>query len=369
MKKMFLLIFFIFIIIFGIDRLTVINLSPKLLFKRSEYKQFPELNDGLQSAKFSLYRATQTSKANIRYFPQKNFFLISNFKRNGHFNPIKIDSAGNNVFELNIDEKHHLKFLEAINCFLIESDSIYDLSADNPVAIPFTEVLNRDRNIEPERWVQIFEKLYQSSDIVLYGWHTDIQTTECIYFRTEGKWTKLYTFGSKGPMYIYSEGSEIKCKINKKEIPHKWHEEHYLKDVEKATYSNVHRYTDEYITPYNSDLSFFPDQALKYQPAGTLKTLAFSKEKYTDDGYLNPGIPSAFYGTSYYALNLDQDILHFKTRAYKHNGIGENVQTDMFLFDLPLAFVKRSAVSFLTYDYSTNFHENDKKGIYIIKKK
>lgn len=352
------------VIIIVIDRFTTINLSPKLLFKRTKYKRFPELQDNLQWDNFSIDRITQTRSINIRYFPQKNFFLISNYKRLGYFNPIKIDSVGNQVFELNMDEKDSFKFLETINCFVIGADGIYDLSADDPHAIAFNEVLNKNRDIEPEKWIKIFKEMYHSSDIVLYGWHSDIEMAQAVYFYTEGKWIKLYDY-----QFIYSEGSKINCKIKGEKIPQKWQEEHYLKDVENAIYSNEHRFKDSYITPFNSDQSFFPDQQLQYSSAGILKTLAFSKETYTTEGYFNPGIPSTFYGTGYYSLNIDNNNLHFKATACKHNGIGETVQTDLHLFSLPAAFTKKSQLCFLTYDYRTNFWENEKKGVYVIKKK
>lgn len=361
---MFLSIFLLFIIIFVVDKCTVINLSPKLLFKRAAYKQFPELQDGLKWGRFSLYRVTQTNNVKIRYFPKKNFFLVSDFKGLGNFNPVKIDSVGNKVFELNLNEKHPFKFLEAINCFAIGADGIYDLSADDPVAMPFIEVLNRNKDIAPEQWIEIFEKMYQSADTVLYVWHSDIQSAQSVLFRIDDKWTKLYDY-----KFIYTGGSKTNCEINRKIIPQKWQEEHFLKDVENATYSNQHRFTDSYITPYNSDHSFFPDQQLEYPVAGELKTLAFSKEMYTQEGYMNPGIPSAFYGTGYYELNIDNDILHFKTVASRRNSIGEAVQTDLHLFGLPLAFAKKTTVRFLTYDYGINVHENGKKGVYVIKKK
>lgn len=366
---MFLLICILIIIIFTVDRCTVINLSPKLLINSAKYKTFPQLDNDLHWGKFSMYRATETGNVNIRYFPQNNFFLLSNFGTNGYFHVIKINSVGNNVFELKFDEKDPFKFVEAINCFVIGADGIYDFSADKPVALPFTEVLNRDKNIAPKQWEQIFEQKYSTADIVLYGWHTDLANAQCVYFRNEGKWTKLYTFLDAGPMYVYAEGPKIECKINNKKIPHKWQEEHFLKDVAKATYSNELRHTDDYITPYNSDFSFFPDQALQYKSKGEIKTLAFSKETYTTEGYYNPGIPNTFYGTGYYELNLDNNVLNFKTVAYKHNGIGESTQSDIYLFSLPLNFADKSEVVFLTYDYSTNFHENGKKGVYIIKKK
>ena len=351
-------ILILIIIIFAVDRFTVINLSPKLLFNHAKYKQFPLLEDGLNCGKFSMYRATETGNVNIRYFPQQNFFLLSNFESNGYFNSIKIDSAGNHVFELKFDGQDAFNFVEAINCFVIGADSIYDFSAENPVALPFSEVFNRDKNITPKRWEQIFEQQYSTADIVLYGWHTDLANAQCVYFRNEGKWTKLYTFLDAGPMYVYAEGSKIECKIRNKKIPHKWQEEHYLKDPARATYSNELRHTDDYITPFNSDFSFFPDQALQYKSKGELKILAFSKETYTTEGYFNPGIPNTFYGTGYYELNVDNDLLNFKTVAYKHNGIGESTQSDIYLFCLPLNFANKSEVVFLTYDYSTNFHEN-----------
>ncbi len=359
---MLLSILLIIIILFVIDKCTVINLSPKLLFNQNKYKKFPELNDGLQCDKFSIERATQTSNAGIQYFPKKNFFLINNL------NPIKIDSIGNKVFELDIEKQHTFNFLEIINCFVVGIDSIYDFSDDKSTSKPFNEVLNKDKSIKSEKWTQIFEQLYQSSDIVLYGWRTEFNSAQCVYFHAEGKWTKLYLFDNLGSIYIFSEGSKTKCKIKGKEIPHKWYETHYLKDVKKAKYSNEYRYTDSYITPYNIDVSFFPDQKLKYQSIGEIKTLAFSKEAYTTEGYLNPGIPSAFYGTGYYELTTDNATLSFRTIAYKNNGLAESIQTDTYLFSLPEAFANKSEVCFLSYDYSTNFHENNKKGVYVIKK-
>jgi hypothetical protein len=358
---MVLYIVLVFLAVIAINKFTVINLSPKLLFRGSWYKQFPELQDSLQGDKFSMYRVAQTRNVAIQYFPEKNFFLIGNFKRLGYFNPIKIDSAGKQVFELNMEENDPFKFLEMINCFVVGANGIYDLSADAPVAVPFAEVLNRDKNIGPEKWVEMFEQLYRSSDVVLYGWYNDMETAQSVYFRSGGKWTKLYAY-----KFIYADGTRISCKVNGKIIPQKWHEVHYLKDVENATYSNEYRYKDNYITPFNSDGSFFPDQQLEYPAAGELKTLAFSKESYTTEGYFNPGIPNTFYGTGYYALHIDSSILHFKTIAYKHNGIGEAIQTDLHLFGLPLAFAKRSQVRFLTYDYGTNFKENGKKGVYVL---
>ncbi|MCX3266638.1 hypothetical protein OQZ29_17910 [Pedobacter agri] len=367
MKKMYLFIFILIIIILVIDRCTVINLSPKLLF--TNYKKFPELNDGLKSDKYAMYRATETANVNIRYFPQNNFFLLSNFQTNGYFHIIKIDPNGENVFELKFEGKDAFKFVESINCFVIGADGIYDFSAVKPLSLPFNEVLNRDKNLAPKEWEQIFEQKYSTADIVLYGWHTDLENAQCVYFRNDGKWTKLYTFLNAGPMYVYAEGSKIECKIKGRKIPHKWHEEHFLKDPARATYSNELRHTDDYITPYNSDFSFFPDQALKYEAFGALKTLAFSKETYTTEGYYNPGIPNTFYGTAYYELNVHNEVFNFKTVGYKHNGIGAITQSDIYLFGLPLNFANKSDVGFLAYDYSTNFHENGKKGIYVIRKK
>lgn len=358
---MLLYICLVLIIVFAIDRFTVINLSPKLLLKGSGYKELPELQDSLQWGKLSMYRVAQTNNVSIQYFPQKNFFLVSNYKRPGYFNPVKIDSAGHKVFELNMEENDPFKFLELINCFVVGANGIYDLSADDPVPVPFTEVLNKDKDIDDEKWIEAFEQLYRSSDVVLYGWHGDLANAESVYFRSGGKWTKLYSYG-----FIYAEGTKISCKIKGKVIPQKWQEVHYLKDVANGVYSNEHRYKDSYITPFNSDGSFFPDQQLEYVAAGDLKTIAFSKEDYTTEGYFNPGIPNTFYGTGYYGLTIDKDVLHFKTIAIKYNGIGEAIRTDLHLFGLPSAFSEKSQVRFLSYDYGTNFKENGKKGVYII---
>ncbi|MFD2287119.1 hypothetical protein GJU39_10750 [Pedobacter petrophilus] len=68
-------------------------------------------------------------------------------------------------------------------------------------------------------------------------------------------------------------------------------------------------------------------------------------------------------------MKVDGDILNFKNNAIKSNAFGENTETNLFLFSLPEKFAEKSGVSFLTYDYGTNFHENNKKGVYVIKLK
>lgn len=366
MKKILLFTFVLILFFLVIKSCTTLNLSPKLLFKKADFKNFLELQDTLQTNAFLMYRVTQTNNNNIRYFPDNNFFLISNLKRLGHFNPIKIDGLGNKVFELDLDEKHPFHYLETINCFVIGADSIYDFSDENPAAAKFASVLNRDLNFTDKDWIETFDKLYSTSNIVLYGYYTETQSAAAVYFLNNGKWIKLYT-SLKVTNFIYpASGSKIECKVNGKIMPHKWHNQHYLKDVANATYSNEHRYTDAYITPFNTDNVFFPDQRLKYTQKGTIEMLAFEKETYTTEGYYNPGIPVNFYGTGYYTLTLNNSVLEFKTIASKES-FAKKTNTNLYLFEVPTNFSTKTQVRFLTYDYDTNFYENNKKGTYVIK--
>lgn len=367
MKKM--IIFLILILVAGlfIEGCTVINLSPKLLFNSSKYKKFPVLDDGLQADNFLIQRITQSSNNEIRYFPEKNFFMVLASNKAGHFNPIKIDSMGKKVFGLAITEKPSLgQTIEIINCFVIAPNQICDFSSENPTAEPFTEVLNKENTFSEKDWVERFGSLYNTSDIVLYSYRSDLPTASVVYFQKQGKWIKLYT--STNHHFIYAKSDQVVCEINNEEISHKWHEEVYLKDVQNNTYSNVHRYTDDYITPFNSNGTFFPNQMLKYSQSATLKALAFTKEAYTSEGYYNPGIPVQFYGTGYYALNIENSVLNFKTIASKEAFFGK-VETDLHLFELPSKYANHSDVRFLSYDYGTNYYENGKKGVYVIRKK
>ncbi|UUV22302.1 hypothetical protein [Paenimyroides aestuarii] len=362
------LVFLLLILVAGIliEGCSTINLSPKLLFNSGKFSQFPTLDDGLQAEGISINRITQSSNNEIRYFPEKNFFMVVASSKAGHFNPIKIDSMGNKVFGLNINENYFKgQTIEIINCFLIAPNQICDFSSEKPTAEPFTEVLNKESTFSEKDWVERFGSLYSSSDIVLYSYRSDLPTSSVVYFQNQGKWIKLYT--STNHHFIYANSNQVVCEINNKKIPHKWHEEIYLKDVQKNTYSNVHRYSDEYITPFNSDGTFFPNQTLKYPQSATIKTLAFAKETYTSEGYYNPGIPVQFYGTGYYALEIENSVLNFKTVASKEAFFGK-VETDLYLFVLPTKYANQSVVSFLSYDYGTNYHENDKKGVYVIRK-
>lgn len=355
--------------LFVIGSCTTINLSPKLMINKSTYNKFPELSDGLEWGKFKMQRISEISNVNIRYFPVNNFFIVNNYTSSEDFNPIKIDSLGDTVFQLHLTRKDDFNFVDQINCFIIGANGIFDFSADKPTAVPFSNVLNKDNTLTSEKWIQTFEEHYEQADIVLYGWITDLQMAQCVYFQSAGKWTKLYTFLNSGPNFISTQGSKIKCKIKRKEIPEKVYEVHFLKDVAKQNYSNEHRYTDYYITPFNTNQTFFPDQLLTYKKTGTIKMLAFSKETSTSDGYMNPGIPTLFYGTAFYEMNFDGAILNFKNNALKSNGFGEKVETDMFVFSLPENFLNKSEVSFLAYDYGINVNENGKKGIYVIRRK
>jgi len=67
-------------------------------------------------------------------------------------------------------------------------------------------------------------------------------------------------------------------------------------------------------------------------------------------------------------LEIENSILNFKTVAHKEAFFGK-VETDLHLFGLPNQYANLSDVRFLSYDYPTNYHENGKKGVYVIKKK
>ena len=68
-------------------------------------------------------------------------------------------------------------------------------------------------------------------------------------------------------------------------------------------------------------------------------------------------------------MNFDGAILNLKNNATKSLGLGENLQTDMYVLSLPEKFLNKSAVSFLTYDYEINVNENGKRGVYVIRRK
>ena len=362
---MLLIIVVTFIVIFVIEGCTTINLSPKLLINKSEYEKFPNLDNGLEFGKYEMERIAKTNGAELSYFPQNNFFLISSDSKPGTYNPVKIDNLGRKVFELSFDEQSDFKLLDYMNGFVIGANAIYDFSADSPKEEEFYELLNKEKNIDPNNWVKQFEDHYRSADIVLYSQHTELVSAQCVYFRIAGKWTKLYEFNHPGRQFIYPDGAKIKCRINDVEMPPKLNEEHFLKDVQQESYSNYLRYSDDYI---KRDNKTFPDQALNYKQVGTISTLAFSKEASTNDGY-SLGIPNTFYGTAYYKLSIDSNILNFKTVAFKFIGLKEKVQTSMYLFSLPEKFSAKTSVSFLTYDYGTNFYDNGKKGIYVLRRK
>lgn len=82
-----MIIFLILILVAGvlIEGCSAINLSLKLLFNSGKFKQFPVLDDNLQANEFSLNRITKSSNNEIRYFPEKNFFMVLASNKNRSF--------------------------------------------------------------------------------------------------------------------------------------------------------------------------------------------------------------------------------------------------------------------------------------------
>lgn len=386
MKQLLIIAILMLLVYAVLQSFTTLNLSPGLVLNSSKYKRFSELSDGVEWGAYRLDRITGdtlnssahkknnfSSVNSIRYFPENNFYLVFDYRMSEGFNLIKIDSLGRKVEDYNIKEIRSFDFIMIDqNGIVATENQVYDLTKDEFNPRKFEKVLNQKNELDLEEWIDTFKKLYKESENVLYSQYSDKQDERSlVYFYHKSRWIKLYMLRS--PMMYYNSDLGMAIQINQKVFEPKYgrsYQSYYLKDVQNDVFSNESRSTSEVFNNGAYALNNLTpgDAQIDYEATGKLKLLSFRKKDYTDEGYFNPGIPISFYGPGYYELKIGEETLNFQTVASK-TSFRKEYQTDLHLFDLPKEYRHRNKVRFLTYDYHTNFLDNGKKGVYIIRPK
>ncbi len=344
-------------IIFFVHRCTMINLN----FFMPSGKNVPDLSKTLKNKTFELFKVTGSTWNEIRYHPQKDYYLIAQDAR-----ITKLDSRGSRVYYLDMKETDPSGMPDNMDynvpsSFVVSWHGIYDLSKDKPTLEKFSKSLNTEGNMDDGTWNREFEKLYQSSDVAFWGYRKGLLGGKLypLYFRQNGQWIVLYT-NEFTSVYRMNKYPEIRFDDNI--IPEKCDRLYLLKDIQhNDSYS-------DYLTSGNQyDFSNEPESKLKYSKRINIKTLYFKKEDVEDGPYTI--IPVQFAGMAVNKLEFENSSITFKSIAQKGAGLNFSpVETDFFIFEVADEFKKANTPSFLYYKYSTSWNSDDNEGVYVIRK-
>lgn len=365
---------------FILHNFTLVNLSVKLLFLSSQ--NFPELEDGLENEEVILTRIGKQLKDNkdpeftyvpvfnnIRYFPENNFYLISDYNASQFY---KVDSLGNISEAFGSQDISSDQFsLIDVQGLAFTENHVYDINDNQTLGKRFDEILNEDSELSDEKWNSVFKELYQQSSTVIYNSSGDNESQNAIvYFHHKNKWVKLY--GSDGNNVLRKDAKGWSVRIGEEKLYAKYasaYRSYYLKDPTLEVFSNTNRTNKEdfHMDRYYSPNREIEETELEYAQVGEVRLKGFKKIEYTTEGYYNPGIPIEFYGVAYYQLKIGDKLLDFRTNATK--SILSKVRSDLYLFGPPKEFENKNTVRFMVYDYHVNLRDNGKKGIYVIRMK
>lgn len=359
--KIILIISSLFILIIFITRFTTINLN----FWNKALKQIPNLSKPLQNKTYTIKKVTNTCWNEIRYDPINDFYIVAENDK-----ITKLNNKGDATFTLNMNEKDIDNLPDFMNYnspsyFVISWYGIYDLSKEKPFLEKFEIKWNEDGKMEWEEWTNLFHKLYENSDTVLWGFKKSVgrgRMNYPLYFRQNGKWEVLYTLTNVSQ--INTNNTFIKFRLNYENdyIPDKYDRLYLLKDIQNAgAYSNYNNTGNDY------DNTDYPENLMTYGKEVTIETLSFEKEVYKEASY--SFIPSDFGGTVVNKLTKGNSHFIFKTKAIKGAGFNNSpLETYFYQFTIPEKFKTENSLNFLYYKYPTNWNSDENQGVYVIKK-
>lgn len=345
-----------------IDRFTIINLT---FFAKSS-KNIPDLSQPLKNDYYEIEKISNGNWNEIRYDPVNDFYIVVENDK-----ITKLNNKGDTTFILDMNEKDFSDMPDFMDYhrpsyYVISWYGIYDLSKEKPFLEKFDKRLNDDGKMEWEEWIEKFNNLYQSADVVLWGYRKSVgigSMNHPLYFKQNEKWKVLYTL--KDVSQIDGSSTFTKFRLNYKEdnLPSKFDKLFLLKDIQKENaYSDYNNFDNEY------DIKEYAENQLEYGKEASIETTSFEKEAIMDATYSY--MPANFGGTVINKLSIANNHFTFKAKAIKGAGFNtEPLKTYFYLFTVPTKFKTKTTLNFLYYKYPTNWNSDENEGVYVIKKR
>lgn len=340
----------IFFIVFFLQKCTTVNITTSNFFKKSTTKSYPYLEEEPSSETYTLERLAGSFTPMITYDPSKNFFLLQFAKEKFE----KRDAKGRLTFLLPYTEDMDYADFSG---FVFSKDGVYDFTKENVFLEAFGQTINENQDMEGEEWKNQYETFYKKAATVVYG-ETFSHPNKGfrMYFQINNEWICLFT--PKDRRHYIRVGI---AHHDRDLFQAKYETLVLLKDEKNNIFSNNVR-TDEtaYLGRENTHY------VKKYTPKVDINIVSTWKTGHTETMGLLP-IPTAYDELVYYKLNINNERIKFKENAMNYI-LGER-ETYINIYQVPDAYIQKTEVFFLEYNYLSNFHDNRSKGMYILKNK
>lgn len=385
MKKITItIVLLVIVILVFIEKCSLINLSTADIFRPKEYENLKGLLDTIKSKKFEI--VPLKADFPILFDSIRNEFYLSN--KNGL---TKIDAQGNVMFSDDLLKEKYTSvfYFSNFTPYVFSEKGVYDFSGDALKYIPFLQIENSKNEISTNDFNILFEKYYNSAEIVLYDTSNNrttnavdevtIESYYPIYFKIKNDWILMF-YQEDYFKYI----NKIIGQYDLEKFPAKLGDKKLivLKENKNNTYSTKkvsELINDEYLNTYNGII--LKEKFFDYQTNNDTKIVSYKKESYYFRGsYL--ALPdwaseSPFLNIAYFQLNFNNDKLFFKDQALKEKSNSE-CTNEIYLYEIPKKFRKKTKVAFINNDLNLGAYmdddnntvlENKSAGLYLIKPK
>lgn len=344
-----------------INRFTIVNLN----FLAKSSKKIPDLSQTLKNDYYEIEKISDGVWNEIRYDPVNDFYIVVENDK-----ITKLNNKGNTTFILDMNEKDFSDMPDFMDyhrpsCYVISWYGIYDISKEHPYLEKFDKRLNDDGKMEWEEWMKQFNHLYNTSEVVLWGYKKSLDASRShpLYFKQNGKWKILYTLKNVSQINTNNTFTKFRLNYTQAFLADKFNKLYLLKDIQKENaYSDYNNLDNEY------DNKEYAENHMVYGKEANIETISFEKEVIMDATYSY--MPANFGGTVINKLTIANNHFTFKAKAIKGAGFNtEPLETYFYLFTVPTKFKTKTTLNFLYYKYPTNWNSDENEGVYVIKKR
>ncbi|MFC3563255.1 hypothetical protein [Pedobacter jamesrossensis] len=386
MKKLLVaMIITVIAILLFMDKCTTLNLTTADIFRQKSLNDTLSLMAKPQSKHYEI--VPLFGDFPVLYDSLKNEFYVSNKQ-----GLAKYDHLGNLMFADDLAHEKYTSvfFFANFTPFVFAEHGVYDFSGNKLIYHKFSEVLNAKNEITDQDFKNIFEKYYQTADLVMYDSDRNIEShkeTEPMYFRINDKWVLLFAQKNE-TRFSHTGSNEMEAdtigQIDFKDFPAKFANKRLmvLKDQKRGIYSTKQvgeKIDDDYLKMYYTQI--LKEQKLDYQTTDEVKLIAYKKEKYYfTGGYLDlpDWIAPSFINNAYFKLSYRNENIFFKEKAVKYFSDSKS-KDDLYLYELPNHLKSKSKIAFLHYALDLGGFADESEdgvdpiiknaGLYIVKQK
>ena len=378
-------IIILLILLFFLDRCSLINITTSDLFRPSYYKDFKCLTENISSENYELV-LVKNGTFPILFDSIKNEYYVKT--ENGL---AKFDSNGKVVISANLaDEFSSTTDFENFIPYVFVDKGVYDFTGDKLGFKAFSKIINNKNDMSDEEYFDVFLKNYNEAEIVVYEKEFYLENERMctpMYFRVGNNWILMYSqtndnrFSHPGN---YGFPDITIGQVDYNGYPAKYNNTGLivLKDHKNAIYSTIQiaeKITDEYFNKYFG--TSLKEKNLNYNTSNEVSLVSRKKERFLDGKYyfnIPNWIAPDFINEGYYQIKFNNENLYFKEKAWKKFG-QLKCETETYLYESPLLSRSKAKVAFLhygldlggSYDNNTGITTSDIKnnGLYIIRPK